>query len=407
MTTETRIREVARIAAGVLRYAHYGPVVGKIDATGIVEEAPKRKRGRPRKQPAPFIEPADDLGPTPLDEVRTGPNGHAVCDRLSGFVLLRCGPGMSGGSRGCGAGVAVPLGCGKRDCPGCRRTVAGKRARRLEASIGGPDLGVLTVTLPPSWQKHLNRRRIRLIENAVWSSYLVTVGSQSIAKAGCRAYWHPCGDVCRSCGVDSSAEPSSIGDLGRCPDCDEPGDAHPHLNLLIPLMGVTVGGQLRPIRRLLDVDAMRLRLQSALDSTAELLDLETEPVQFWYGFRVEDAQKRHSFQYFARPFPGWQDALTTTYSHGRQMGLCADTRSQAAQLWRPMVKPAASPDPLSLAECPCCGMTGTLVVERAYYGAISIKGDGFGGILLEIQARDDIWLRYSIAADIAVGIADT
>jgi len=372
------------------RYPDYGPLVPKIEPIGIV--AKPRKRGRPRRVRLLDSTPAD-VSPDPLTPA-LNIRGGGVCDRQGGWALLSCRAG------GCGAGVAVPLSCGRSSCPACRRQNASRRARRLMSSIGGPDLGVLTVTLPPSWHKALNRQRIKVIERSFWAAFVAYLGRYGVAYAGSRAYWHPCGDICRECGESTSDKPLSIGDIGYCSHCGAEGHIHPHVNYLVPLLGISAAGNPVKIPRKRALSAMNSALSAAQDALSAALNLPVEPIQTWWGFRVEEAQKRHSFAYFARPFPGYAGAMKEVYGPGSRLGLAADTRSERARLWRLSCRPGRPLTPLSHVCCPVCGCEGTLVVDGAYYGPVRVYAHGGGPLMMETLSKNQTYRRYRVMADI-------
>jgi hypothetical protein len=306
----------------------------------------------------------------------------------SAFILLGCDSGLGG----CGAGLAVPVCCGRADCPACAGQLARHRASRLAESWGGrADLGVLVVTLPDSWASVLTRAACRGLEDACWAALTGSWAAPGPLRIGGRVYWHPCGDECRACG----AAGHDLALYGVCRACGTEAHPRPHLNYLVPLCGVNGAGDVVRLRPFVDVAELRARVGAALAAAADRYGLPTgEPVQLHWSWRREDEKKRHSLRYFSRPFPGWSVAMASVLqgSRVRRLGLDPDTRSAAAAAWRAWMR--AERLPSSAPVCPCCGGGGALRPMGIYSSTAPIlHHDGMGGLTLE-HRDDDGKIRY-------------
>lgn len=344
--------------------------------------------GRPKKDPliAARTATAVVLAPDERAELYDARriDAPSVCPRSRGWILAGC--------RGCGAGAAYPRGCGRMSCPWCTTPAARARAKRLYKSYGGADLAVWVVTLQPGWVPRLSKALAGAIEEAVWGAlrgcYLDYYG----VELGARQYWHPCGDVCRNCGISPKEKGyrRGLGDVGACMACGAISHAHPHLNFLIPLHGAiqkngvwsgkTIGieGYLPPIR----LEVFVSRVAEALQQLGAQLGLEDYQRQIHYQYRKTPEQKRHAFRYFSRPFPAWQEALKTLKS-GRRWGLAAARATEESDAWRLNIR--GDKGEAKTLQCPCCSHDLTVWGQvRASYGRLHQVG---ADVFLTVAAR--------------------
>ena len=181
-------------------------------------------------------------------------------------------------------------GCGDADCtqPGCQKKRATRRARRAWdrlAGVGPAPWASVVLTLPPaarSWASTLARlgwiRQRASAEVAEWIRVWSFAGRD--VRTGGFSVWHPEGDTA-------------------------PGSWAPHMNVVVPLVGLAPDG--RTIRGRFKLppkalDDLRRRWGAVLAEAVE--DVRSVP-HVHYSFRTDGAKKRHLLRYVLRSFPGW------------------------------------------------------------------------------------------------------
>jgi len=181
--------------------------------------------------------------------------------------------------------------------------------------FGAVPLGVFVWTLPEQLRAQVKGSKLRDVQREADLMTAEVLGQQVMdedARWYLHSFVHPVGEP-RLPPADPRAEVEEL-------QLQE-GPYHPHVNVLVPLAGLSSSGRRVRPRHLLPREWLgeggwvqarwRERLESLFgrwwcSSIGEALEARPPPVLNWqYGFRVTPEEKMHAAKYFARVFPRW------------------------------------------------------------------------------------------------------
>lgn len=261
-----------------------------------------------------------------------------ACDRYGHTLIGDCG--------GCNTLHWAPLPCMKSDCPRCADRVAARRGERALEAVGGPEeIGVCIVTFPSELRRYLSTPAVlREVEDRIVSDLRCWSLTSLGGDIGGRSVWHPCGDVCDSCGRSGK----ELALFGVCP-CGAEATWKPHLNIVVPGVVLTPSGDHKPRHLFLtprQIEALRGVVRLVLEELLEICgERAGAAVNVFWQYRKTLKHKSHALRYFLRPFPAWP-ALRQ-----RPFGLLAGP-SERARAYRAAVHRPTPDKPKPL--CPCC-----------------------------------------------------
>lgn len=214
--------------------------------------------------------------------------------------------------------------------------------------MGGVELAVLVVTFPSTWRGRLSDLDVLIEAEAALRAAVQSWARDYLhGEIGGRTFWHPCGDKCGACGLESKG----LARLGRCPRCKRQAHYNPHLNIIIPGMVATAGGELRRRRMFLgkhQLAALHLAIGAVLQEMAEVQGVPEPVTNIHWGYRDNHDKKLHALRYFGRHFPAWVDSLP---HYGRDFGMLAGPGPKQVA-YRQAIAGSLPADEL---KCPCCG----------------------------------------------------
>lgn len=232
-------------------------------------------------------------------------------------------------------------------------------------------------TFPEQWRPYLTPALCLEVERR-WRrglQALYSAAHRTPMKVGIKAFWHPRGDACGECGHGTQGRESNSYRNGSCDGCGAAPQWAPHINYLVPLLGLTDEGALQPLRGkvpqsfLSDVRSMALSVLTDVGDFTGMMEQPTANVH--YSFRLTEAKVVHSCTYMARPFPEYHDALSLLHQ-GRDYGVMATRSSDPATRWQESIRMDAEEDDGPEEEDePTCNSCGTTLVFDAMYGALS------------------------------------
>ncbi len=309
----------------------------------------RRKNGRRR---APGVAP----WPPEVD-----PRDRERCLR-GGAIVARCSVS--------GEPFQVPQSCMTARCPACSPAVKAKRGRRIHESTGAAGYVAVVLTVPPRVRGRLWGDEAAAFRRSA-GHVLVRWGARwwGGAAVGVLAHLHPSGDRCEGCGAPAGGAEAAR--WGECPTCGAPPRWLPHVDALVPrlgLLGGSVVGLSVPLPRVALWD-LRERWGRALVGLG-LAERVGRPVVH-VSLREPGSQAAHRAAYSARPFAAWSwgvwavetspGALATARARARGLGLALrpqryglaapGSRAPGIEAWRAAVRVEADDGDGLL--CPC------------------------------------------------------
>lgn len=331
--------------------------------------------GRPRNALLPALE--SDPVPYPWQEIGAPPNGE--CQRATPWIHLACKADPD-------HRFAFKSQCMRLDCPRCFPTVKARRGARRYEKIGSEGIGAWVLTVPDLMWSLLGPRAAMVLRKQAAECLRDWYASRYGVQVGIVAALHPTGDKCRGCYRSSP----DLGLLGVCRRCGTEAHWSPHVDAVVPLVGLRDGQTVELPLWIPEpgLDALRLDwgarvAQLARERGYEGLAVRAEAgANLHYSYRRPGPEAAHRIRYCLRPFPAWSQELGSGARFGLY-GLCSGgSRAEGLAQWREAVSDWTEEDvqsePFKLPDCPCCGAELVIYAYAEHLGpgvrVIDIRG---------------------------------